>query len=141
MPLPPRPFWLIAAAAWGGLFALHRRRAGGAPLALAGIVLLPWHAAPASIEVHALDVGHGTAVVIRAPGEPCLVFDAGSRDRPRLASEALGPCLARWEVRRPRVVLSHDHADHRSALGCVQGLTGSLHTWSVMVNWPIGYEE
>ena len=30
--------------------------------------------------------------------------------------EALGPLLARWEVDRPWVALSHDHRDHRSGL-------------------------
>jgi beta-lactamase superfamily II metal-dependent hydrolase len=52
---------------------------------------------------------------VRAPGEPCLLFDAGSRDRPRLYREALAPLLARWEVARPRIALSHDDRDHASA--------------------------
>ena len=61
-------------------------------------------------------MGHGTAAVLRAPGEPCWIFDAGSRDRRFLGSQALGPLLAAWEVRRPAVVLSHEDRDHRSAL-------------------------
>jgi competence protein ComEC len=78
--------------------------------------LLPWAAAPAGLEVHLLDVGHGTACVLRAPGHPAWVFDAGSRDRPGVAEEAVGPLLARWEVTRPSVVLSHPDRDHTGGL-------------------------
>ena len=63
-----------------------------------------------------LDVGHGTSVVVRAPGPWTLLFDAGSRSRPGLARETLGPLLRRWEVRAPRVVVSHLDRDHAGAL-------------------------
>lgn len=82
----------------------------------AGIALLPWALAPRSLEVVALDVGHGTSVVLRAPGSGALVFDAGSRERRRVAHEALLPLLARWEVSALDVVLSHDDRDHASGL-------------------------
>ena len=81
-----------------------------------GAILLPRTSAPRHPEIVALDVGHGTAVVLRAPDASCWVFDAGSRDRPRVARTALAPLLAAWEVSEPAVVLSHGDGDHASAL-------------------------
>lgn len=123
LPLPPRPFALLALAS--GLVALGwvgtQARPWKGPakrLALCawGGLLLPWAAAPEGLELHVLDVGHGSAAVLRAPGVAALIFDAGSRDRTRLFSEALRPLLARWDVSRTEVGLSHDHLDHRSGL-------------------------
>ena len=124
-PLPPRPFALVAGLVALSFAALamrapasawRARRLGRAALVGWGVLLLPWNAAPSGLELHALDVGHGSAFVLRAPGLPALVFDAGSRDRPEIYEEALAPLLGAWEVRRPWVALSHDHVDHRSAL-------------------------
>jgi len=117
-PLPLRPDWLLLAAVIATLSALAGRVAAGRLAALLwGAVLLPWTPAPSGVELAALDVGHGTAVVLRAPGEPCWIFDAGSRDRPGVARGALAPILRRWEASAPAVVLSHAHRDHASALG------------------------
>jgi competence protein ComEC len=80
-------------------------------------VLVPWTAAPASLEVHALDVGHGTAVLLRSPGGAVWVFDAGSRDRQEVDREALAPVLRTWDAARVGVVLSHPDRDHDGALG------------------------
>lgn len=117
--LPQRPGVLLGVVAGLALLSL-RWRTGSLPGRLAALggalLLLPWSPAPAGLEVHALDVGHGTCVVLRGPGLGGLVFDAGSRDRPYVAREALAPLLAHWEVARPVGVLSHDHRDHRNAL-------------------------
>jgi competence protein ComEC len=83
------------------------------------VLCLPWTTAPAGLELHALDVGHGSALVLRAPGEGCWIFDAGSRDRLGVAGRALAPLLRAWDVSRVNVVLSHDDRDHWSALGWV----------------------
>ncbi|MCZ6597304.1 MAG: ComEC/Rec2 family competence protein [Planctomycetota bacterium] len=119
-PLPERPLPLLCLLTAAALVVLVARRRGPLwPRSLAlgwGLLLLPWSAAPDGLEVHALDAGHGSAVVLRAPGLPALLFDAGSRDRPHLVSEAVAPLLARWEVRRTVVVLSHDDRDHCSGL-------------------------
>ena len=119
--LPPRPLALLVAAT---LLAFAGLREGGAATRAArrlaalawGVLLLPWSAAPRGLELCALDVGHGTAVALRAPGLEALVFDAGSRDRAAVASEALLPLLARWDVARVTVVLSHRDRDHASGL-------------------------
>jgi competence protein ComEC len=89
---------------------------GRLALASWSILLLPWALAPARFEMWALDVGHGTCVVLRAPGSDTWIFDAGSRDRPDVAREALLPLLRRWEVGDVGIVLSHTDRDHDGAL-------------------------
>jgi len=132
--LPLRPFWLVALASWGALLvwrraagaraALRADRASAPPrtaltrgIALAGAgVLLPWAPTPAGLSIVLLDVGHGTACAVRAPGLPALVVDAGSRDRPRVASEALGPLLAAWDPGSLAIVVTHDDLDHAACI-------------------------
>jgi ComEC/Rec2-related protein len=114
--LPPRPAGLLLAATALAFLGLERALARRAAALLWGLLLLPWSAAPRGLELHLLDAGHGSAAVLRAPGVEALVFDAGSRDRRALASEALLPLLARWEVARASVVLSHPDHDHASGL-------------------------
>lgn len=126
--LPPRPLWLLLAASGLTLLALARTRKHvelGSRLRdriarLAGLlwasVLLPWTTAPSSLEVHALDVGHGTAALVRTPGGAVWVFDAGSRDRQEVDRQALAPALRTWEAVRVGVVLSHPDRDHDGAL-------------------------
>ena len=122
LPLPARPalfYWSLWALVLLGLVGRGRVRLGSvrrAACLLAGAGLLPWSAAPAGLELHLLDVGHGTAAVLRAPGLPALIFDAGSLQRRGLYREALAPLLARWEVSRPWVFLSHGDRDHHSGL-------------------------
>ncbi len=121
--LPARPsLWL---AAWSLPFlcallphlgAKLRRNALRASALVLGCGLLPWAPEPETAELHVLDVGHGTAACLRVPGETCWIFDAGSRDRARVARDALLPLLATWEVPRVRVALSHGDRDHSSAL-------------------------
>jgi competence protein ComEC len=114
--LPPRPAPLLFAATALAFLGLAHAWARRAAALVWGSLLLPWSAAPRGLELHLLDAGHGCAAVLRAPGIDALVFDAGSRDRRALASEALLPLLARWEVARASVVLSHPDADHASGL-------------------------
>ncbi len=123
-PLLERPAWLILTSPALALAALAaRERAPAAALRLGRIaaasgclLLLPWTPAPHGLELVALDVGHGTAIAWRAPGAGCWVFDAGSRDRPRVAQSALGPLLCRWEVTQVSVILSHEDRDHQAGL-------------------------
>ncbi len=126
-PLPPRPFVLLVLAVGLSFLAIsrvhgqnHNRArawiARAAALASA-LALVPWNLAPAALEIHALDVGSGTAALLRAPGGAVWIFDAGSRDRPEVDREALGPLLRAWEVSRVGVILSHPDRDHDGALG------------------------
>lgn len=116
--LPPRPLWLLLCATGLTFLALLRRSATSgrfAALAFAGL-LAPGELAPRGLELRVLDVGHGCAMVLRAPGLPALVFDAGSRDRPGVARRALGPLLRRFDPGEVVTVCSHTDADHRKAL-------------------------
>jgi ComEC/Rec2-related protein len=121
LPLPPRPsVWVISASAFviigvvRGPFGSRLWLRTGA--IMLGIALLPWRQPAQALELVVCDVGHGTAVLMRAPGLPALLFDAGSRDRASLDSRAIGSVLRRWEVDRLWIVLSHEHRDHASAL-------------------------
>jgi len=115
-PLPPRPTALLFGLVALGFVALEVRRLRRPVLAGWALVLFPWSLAPAGLELHALDVGHGSAIALRAPGLPALVFDAGSRDRRGLYQEALAPLLRTWDVARVTFALSHAHMDHQSGL-------------------------
>lgn len=129
--LPPRPAPLLLAiaalAAWS-LIACRTRRGAALDvgdvrmrlaLALAGVVLLPWSVRPAGCTIDALDVGHGTCVVVRGTFGPTWVFDCGSRDRGRVAPAALGPLLAAEEAGELVVVASHEDSDHAGDLDWV----------------------
>ena len=140
LPWAPRPF-LGTALLCAGALALAAGvlpRAGARALSAAAAAwLVPWAAAPAGLEVHALDVGHGTAVVVRGPGLPALVFDAGSRDRPGVFEEALGPLLCSWEVTEVVIVLSHAHRDHGAALARV-ARRHAVRSWAGARPLPAG---
>jgi len=119
--LPERPAWALALVAGLAFVALARAQRPAERAALAGFgwLLLPWQPTPARLELVALDVGHGSAVVVRTPGEPPWIFDAGTRDRSGLARHALAPLLRRWDGGAPVVCLSHADRDHHSALDWV----------------------
>lgn len=122
LPLPVRPLPLLALASALTVLALRRRGSGrGAiPARCAALVwacvLIPWAGAPRGFTFDALDVGHGTSVLVQGPDGAVLLFDGGSRDRSRVAKSAISPSLRALEVRRPTVVLSHDDQDHSGAL-------------------------
>ena len=132
LPLPERPPLALAAAAAAPLLAARigspiraRRLASGGALGF-GLLLAPWPGPalasggpgpiPRGLEVHVLDVGNGTAVVVRAPGAPSWVVDAGSRDRLAVDTEGVGALLRALDVGRLRVAVSHAHADHAGAV-------------------------
>lgn len=121
--LPPRPLLLLALAtgllAYGWTRRTSRTLAARAGMVLWGLLLLPWTVRPRDWVIDALDVGHGTCVVLRGPSGPVWIFDAGSRDRSRVASSALGPLLAAADAREIAVVLSHSDSDHAEALGWI----------------------
>ena len=117
--LPPRPLLLLIGTALLLLMASAGKGTEGAGrlgALLGGILCLPWTLGPARFEVCALDVGHGTAILARAPGAGTWLFDAGSRDRASVGRAAVGPLLREWDVGRLAVVLSHTDRDHSGAL-------------------------
>jgi competence protein ComEC len=116
--LPHKPAWLVLAAALLALLQLLRPQPLLArALALCGAALLwPTGPAPARAQLIALDVGHGSALALRLPGVPALIFDAGSADRVGLNRRALAPLLARWDPGRLVLVSSHLDQDHSASL-------------------------
>jgi competence protein ComEC len=155
LPLPERPALALAALTAALLAAARsparRRRLGSAAALGFGLLLAPWPGpslgpalgpssapstgtlaagvapgpTPRGLEVHVLDVGNGTAVVVRAPGDPTWVLDAGSRDRLAVASEGVGALLRALDVGAVRAAVSHDHADHAGALPWILDRWGS----------------
>ena len=137
LPRPERsPALVLLTCALLGVACLRPARRSSARLACLGAaglgaLLLPWPGPalgpgapgpiPATLEVHVLDVGNGTAVVARAPGAPTWVLDAGSRDRLAVADEGVGALLRALDTGAIRVGVSHDHADHAAALPWVMG--------------------
>jgi competence protein ComEC len=115
-PLPPRPFALLAVAAVLALATFSKGRLARAAAIVWAIAILPWTARPQRLELHALDVGHGTAALLRSPGGAVWIFDAGSRDRPGVDREAVAPLLRSFDAPRIGVVLSHADRDHDGAL-------------------------
>lgn len=120
--LPLRPWWLVLLAVILSFAFLRATRptrrwlAGrGACLAWAALCAT-WSARPARLEVHQLAVGHGSALVVRAPGSPTWIIDAGSRDRADVAREALAPTLAWFDDARLATCATHEDADHIGAL-------------------------
>jgi competence protein ComEC len=124
VPLPERPaLWLLAAGAASlCAAALHgpwRGRWARAALGAWGVALLPWGRGATQLELRLLDVGHGTCALLRVPREGTWLFDAGSRDGPRVAREALGEVLRELDVGPVGVALSHVEMDHAGALDWV----------------------
>ena len=125
MPLPERPLLLLGAAAAAGLVACRHgcphagRRAARWSACLFAVALFPWSfrdERATTLEIHVAEVGDGTAIVVRAPGEPTVLFDAGSRNRVGVGQRAIAPLLRHLDVGRLVVALSHDHEDHARAL-------------------------
>ncbi|MCH2105829.1 MAG: ComEC/Rec2 family competence protein, partial [Planctomycetes bacterium] len=118
--LPLRPQWLVFLACASTLWVIRartRRRLLLSCAAAAWIALLsPRDTSAETLEVHALDVGHGTCVVFRAPGSRAWIFDAGSRDRSQLVTAALFPLLRSWGNPPVVIVCSHADSDHARAL-------------------------
>ena len=122
------PLWATALAAAGSLWMLAPRgfpaRALGALLLLPA--LCPPQAPPPLLELFVLDVGQGSATILRTPSYT-LVFDAGPRYSERFdAGRALlVPALRSMGARAvDTLVLSHADSDHAGgAAGLRAGIT------------------
>ena len=106
------PWWLFAAAAFGGGWILSP---AGFPFKWAGLppiaALLLWNPPPPeNMQVVFLNAGQGTAAVVRAGGKT-LVYDAG----PPFAGRLIVAPFLRGEGARKvdALVVSHDDSDHR----------------------------
>lgn len=112
------PPWAAAAGLLGGaLLVLRlpwRLRLLGLPLMLPLLAPLPERPPPGRFELVAVDVGQGTAVLLRTTNH-LLVYDAGPMYSPEYdaGDRVLLPLLrARGETRIHHLLLSHRDSDH-----------------------------
>jgi competence protein ComEC len=118
----PRASRLAAVVSVGVVVAALALGAGLYPAAAAGLRQLETRLGatrwPEQPEMRVLDVGQGTAVLLRTPGRHTALFDAGP------AGCDLGDQLRSLGVERlDLVVISHPHADHFAGLSeCLDSL-------------------
>jgi competence protein ComEC len=118
--VPEPPAWLLAADGAALLLAAARPTRGrllAAGIGLAALAVVPFALPPrpAAPSVLVLDAGHGLAVLCDS-GESRVLYDAGGRG-PRVGRDAILPALrARGAAGLEAVVLSHEDADHLSAV-------------------------
>ena len=116
--VPAAPWWAQAAGLLGAALVVlplpWRARLLAVPLVMPLLLPVPEVPAPGRYELMAVDVGQGTAVLVRTHRH-LMVYDAGpqySRESDA-GQRVLVPLLrARGEGRIDRLVLSHRDADH-----------------------------
>ncbi len=70
-----------------------------------------------SVKITCLDVGHGSAVVIRFPNGKNLLYDAGSWQNYDIGKNIVAPFLWGQNIKTlDLVIISHEHKDHHSGL-------------------------
>jgi len=116
--VPAAPAWAQLGALLGAVLLVMplpwRARLLSVPLALPLLLAVPQVPAPGRFELLALDVGQGTAVLVRTR-EHLLLYDAGpqySRDSDAGQRVLLPLLRGRGEQRIDRLVLSHRDTDH-----------------------------
>lgn len=85
---------------------------------------------PAQGDVHILDVGQGSAALVRTPGRQAILVDAGPAGQ-----ELDGQLLALGVRRLDLVIVSHPHEDHYGGLA---DLVGRVHVgalWDGYSGW------
>jgi competence protein ComEC len=109
--------WLALAVAWLALAHRHARlgRTRGllAALLTASALLVALRGTgrpPATLDLEAVDIGQGDALVLRVPGGEATVIDTGTGP---WAARRLVKVLSRRGVREPvHLLVTHPHADH-----------------------------
>lgn len=118
--LDGRYFWLMFVP-WGGLIVMRFctwRVWQGTILALSVIALYPfWRDKPAQEWfVHMLDVGHGLAIVVER-NHHAVLYDSGNAWQGGDSGQLIITPWLRWHHLIPdRLILSHEHLDHRGGL-------------------------
>jgi len=122
-PIPPQS--LALAAVFGGVLLVLRLpavwRVAGLFLLAPGLLWSSVRPAPGVFEVMAIDVGQGSALLVRTAGHS-LLFDAG----PRYGSDSdagervVVPLLRALGERPDAVVISHKDSDHAGGAGAVR---------------------
>ena len=110
---------LLGAAVCGVLTWRPVWRVGGALVGFMALLLMPTGGAE-RLELVALDVGHGDALIVKLPNEAVMLVDTGggygSHTNTWIADYRLIPALARLGISRIDVLaISHAHLDHLGA--------------------------
>ncbi|MFW5932336.1 MAG: DNA internalization-related competence protein ComEC/Rec2 [Desulfohalobiaceae bacterium] len=125
-----RPLWPAILGYWILLILVLFRHSGQAAAtrkaacAALLLMLLPaamqeWQLSRQQVRLQVLDVGHGQAVHIQAPGGRRLLVDGGGSWNPDfdLGSYVLAPALSRNQTPKlDQLLLSHSHFDHLRGL-------------------------
>jgi competence protein ComEC len=135
----PRDRRRAMAAATGVVLLALLVGAGIYPAAAAGLRQLQVRAGlqewPAQPEVRVLDVGQGTAVLVRTPGHRAALFDGGPA-----GCDLAGQLHSLGVGRLDLVVISHPHADHFA--GLMEGVDsleiGTFVDWTESIPVPEG---
>ena len=143
--VPPPPPWVSAmfllatALLAGGLLARRARAAAAGALALAAAaVLITWHPfspqlPQGEVEITALDVAQGDALVVLAPPGRVMVVDVGGLQGGELATdtgEIISSYLWSRGIRRIDVLaLTHAHHDHVGGLETVMANFQVAELW------------
>lgn len=122
-PIPPLPLALLAVA--GGVLLVLRLpavvRAAGLMLLWPALLWQPVRPAAGEFEVMALDVGQGSAVLVRTAGHS-LLYDAGPRYGPDndAGRRVVLPLLRALGETPGVVVISHQDSDHAGGADAVR---------------------
>ena len=123
---PVPPLWVGVVAALGAVLLVMRLpgllRWAGLLLLWPAVAWVPARPAPGEFEVMALDIGQGSAVLVRTAGHS-LLFDAGPRYGPGAdaGQSIVVPVLRAMGERPDTVVISHRDSDHAGGAGAVRG--------------------
>jgi len=129
------PLALGLAAMAGGLLMVLRLPLGlrvlGLPLLLPVLLWQPPRPQPGSFEVLAVDVGQGSAVLVRTAGH-VLLYDAGPgwRGQSNAGDRILVPLLRALGAPPDRVVISHSDSDHSGGAGPVLAAHPKAQVWA-----------
>lgn len=119
------PWWAGCAGIFGCLWMVMpwgwRWRMLGLPLVVPMLAWMPARPSHGQFDVLALDVGQGSAVLVRTQ-QHSLVFDAGPRWSPQTdaGERVVVPVLRAFGVRPTAMVISHADSDHAGGAQAVQ---------------------
>jgi competence protein ComEC len=109
--------WILLAVAWLGLAQAHARLrrtrallAGTLALSVLLVASRGLGRAPRTLELEAIDIGQGDALLLRVPGAGATLVDSGGSP---WAARRIAKTLSRRGVQEPvSLVLTHPHGDH-----------------------------
>lgn len=129
---PMAPLWIAAAGVVGGLLLVTRwpapLRAAGALLLAPALLWQPAPLPPGQFEVLTVDVGQGSAVLVRT-AHHSLLYDTGPRYSPdsNAGDRVVVPLLRALGVRLDAVVVSHSDSDHSGGSLAIEAAQPQAH--------------